>query len=39
MRWVVSLTRSKYWMRLLRSCRTPEAVVEVLEESNSNPRP
>jgi nitrogen PTS system EIIA component len=38
MRWVVSLTRSKYWMRLLRGCRTPESVVDVLEESSASPR-
>ena len=37
MRWVVSLTRSKYWMKLLRGCATPAAVVEVLEESFDNP--
>jgi mannitol/fructose-specific phosphotransferase system IIA component (Ntr-type) len=34
MKWVVSLTRSKYWTKLLRGCATPEAVVEVLEESH-----
>jgi mannitol/fructose-specific phosphotransferase system IIA component (Ntr-type) len=37
MRWVVSLTRSKYWMKFLRGCATPAAVVEVLEESFANP--
>ena len=35
MKWVVSLTRSKTWMRLLRAARTREAVVEVLEDSSS----
>lgn len=35
MKWVVSLTRSKYWMKLLRGAPTPEALVEVLEESHS----
>jgi mannitol/fructose-specific phosphotransferase system IIA component (Ntr-type) len=35
MRWVVSLTRSKYWMKLLKACSTPEAVVEVLDESTT----
>ena len=35
MRWVVSLTRSKYWMKLVRSCSTPEALVEVLDESDT----
>ena len=35
MKWVVSLTRSKYWMKLLKGCSTPEGVVEVLEESIS----
>ena len=35
MRWVVSLTRSKYWMKLLKGCMSPEAVVEVLEESTN----
>ena len=39
MRWVVSLTRSKYWMKLLRGCSTPEAVVEVLEESSAGTPP
>jgi nitrogen PTS system EIIA component len=34
MKWVVSLTRSKYWMKLLRACKTPEALVDVLEESS-----
>jgi mannitol/fructose-specific phosphotransferase system IIA component (Ntr-type) len=35
MRWVVGLTRSKYWMKLLRGTTTPEALVEVLEESHA----
>ncbi len=35
MKWVVSFTRSKYWMKLLRGCQTAEAMVEVLEESTS----
>lgn len=35
MKWVVSLTRSKYWMKLLKGCTTPEALVEVLEESTN----
>jgi mannitol/fructose-specific phosphotransferase system IIA component (Ntr-type) len=33
MKWVVSLTRTKYWTRLVRGCATPEAIVELLEES------
>lgn len=33
MRWVVSLTRSRYWMKLVRACATPEALIDVLEES------
>ena len=33
MKWVVSLTRSKYWMKLIRACKTPEALVSVLEET------
>ena len=33
MKWVVSLTRSKYWMKLLRAAATPEALVGVLEET------
>lgn len=33
MKWVVSLTRSKYWMKLIRACKTPEALVAVLEET------
>lgn len=33
MKWVVSLTRSKYWTKLVRGCATPEAIVELLEES------
>jgi len=33
MRWVVSLTRSRYWMKLVRACTTPEALIDVLEES------
>lgn len=37
MRWVVTLTRSRYWMKLLRGCATPAAVVEVLEESFDHP--
>ena len=36
---VVSLTRSKYWMKLLKGCATPEAVVEVLEESTAGSPP
>lgn len=39
MKWVVTLTRSKYWMRLLRGCRSSEAVVEVLEESTAGAPP
>jgi mannitol/fructose-specific phosphotransferase system IIA component (Ntr-type) len=39
MKWVVSLTRNKYWMRLLRGCTTAEGVVEVLEESSAGPPP
>lgn len=39
MKWVVSLTRNKYWMKLLRGCTTPEAIVEVLEESTAGPPP
>jgi mannitol/fructose-specific phosphotransferase system IIA component (Ntr-type) len=39
MKWVVSLTRAKYWMKLLRGCTTPEAMVEVLEESTAGPPP
>jgi mannitol/fructose-specific phosphotransferase system IIA component (Ntr-type) len=39
MRWVVSLTRSKYWMKLLKGCASPEAVVEVLEESTAGSPP
>ena len=35
MRWVVSLTRSRYWMKLVRSCATSEALMEVLEESDT----
>lgn len=35
MRWVVSLTRSKYWMKLVRGCSTAEALVEVLDESDT----
>ncbi len=35
MRWVVSLTRSRYWMKLVRGCSTPEALVEVLDESDT----
>ena len=35
MKWVVSLTRSKLWMKLLRGCTTAEAVVDVLEESGA----
>jgi mannitol/fructose-specific phosphotransferase system IIA component (Ntr-type) len=35
MKWVVSLTRSKYWMKLIRGAPTPEALVEVLEESHA----
>jgi mannitol/fructose-specific phosphotransferase system IIA component (Ntr-type) len=35
MKWVVSLTRSKYWMKLLRGAPTPEALVEVLDESHA----
>lgn len=35
MKWVVSLTRSKYWMKLVRGCSTPEALVEVLDESDA----
>ena len=35
MRWVVSLTRSKYWMKLVRACSTAEALVEVLDESDT----
>jgi mannitol/fructose-specific phosphotransferase system IIA component (Ntr-type) len=35
MKWVVTLTRSRYWMKLVRGCTTPEALVEVLEESQS----
>jgi mannitol/fructose-specific phosphotransferase system IIA component (Ntr-type) len=34
MKWVVSLTRSRYWMKLVRACSTPEALVEVLDESD-----
>ncbi len=34
MKWVVSLTRSKYWMKLVRGCSSPEALVEVLDESD-----
>lgn len=33
MKWVVSLTRSKTWMKFLRACTTPAEVVDVLEES------
>jgi mannitol/fructose-specific phosphotransferase system IIA component (Ntr-type) len=33
MKWLVGLTRSKYWMKLLKGCTSPEALVEVLEES------
>lgn len=35
MKWVVSLTRSKLWMKLLRGCTTAEGVVDVLEESGA----
>jgi mannitol/fructose-specific phosphotransferase system IIA component (Ntr-type) len=35
MKWVVSLTRSKYWMKLLRGAPTADALVEVLEESHA----
>lgn len=35
MKWVVSLTRSKYWVKLVRGCTTPEAIVELLEESGT----
>ena len=35
MKWVVSLTRSKYWMKLVRACSTAEALVEVLDESDA----
>jgi mannitol/fructose-specific phosphotransferase system IIA component (Ntr-type) len=37
MKWVVSLTRSRYWMKLLRGCATSETIVEVLEESFDTP--
>lgn len=37
MRAVVTLTRSRYGLKLLRACTTPEAVVEVLEESMEAP--
>jgi mannitol/fructose-specific phosphotransferase system IIA component (Ntr-type) len=33
MKWVVTLTRTKYWTKLVRGCATPEAIVELLEES------
>jgi mannitol/fructose-specific phosphotransferase system IIA component (Ntr-type) len=36
MKWVVSLTRSKYWTKLVRGCATPEAIVELLEESGGS---
>ncbi len=39
MKWVVSLTRNKYWMKLLRGCTTAEAIVEVLEESTAGSPP
>jgi mannitol/fructose-specific phosphotransferase system IIA component (Ntr-type) len=35
MKWVVSLTRSRYWTKLVRGCSTPEAIVELLEESGA----
>jgi mannitol/fructose-specific phosphotransferase system IIA component (Ntr-type) len=35
MKWVVSLTRSKYWTKLVRGCASPEAIVELLEESGA----
>jgi mannitol/fructose-specific phosphotransferase system IIA component (Ntr-type) len=34
MKWLVGLTRSKYWLKLLKGCSTAQAVVEVLEESD-----
>jgi mannitol/fructose-specific phosphotransferase system IIA component (Ntr-type) len=36
MKWVVSLTRSKTWMRLLRACTTSASIVEVLEDSDAS---
>ena len=31
---IVSLKKSKYWVKLVKGCPTPEALVEVLEESS-----
>jgi mannitol/fructose-specific phosphotransferase system IIA component (Ntr-type) len=39
MKWVVTLTRSKYGVKLVRGCTTPEAIVELLEESGSGAAP
>lgn len=39
MRWIVSLKKSKYWVKLVKGCATPEALVEVLEESSPPPGP